>query len=76
MNDDLDLLETRLKHILLAAEASDSVAAARVLVEIYKLKVWQSGREPPPPQDPEEVIEAVREMMKEAGYEIIPIERH
>jgi hypothetical protein len=76
VTEELEFLETRLKHILIAGDDKDSVAAARVLVEIYKLKAWREGMESPPPQNPEELIEAVREMMKEAGYEIVPIDRH
>jgi hypothetical protein len=72
----LAMIESRLKHILLAGDARDSVSAARVLVELYKLRAYERGLERPPPSTPEEVVEAVREMMREAGYEIVEIERH
>lgn len=76
MNDDLDLLEGRLKNVLFTDDPKDVVAAARALLELYKFRMIKTGLERPCPETPEEVVEAVREMMQEAGYELVEIERH
>lgn len=70
--ESLSAIETRLKTILALAEFKDSVAAARALLDLYRFQSVQSVIDNSMPLgSPEEVMESVRRLLAEAGYEVV-----